>query len=325
MATLNLLEAVNQTLDQMMAQDDRIVVYGEDVGFEGGVFRATVGLQKKYGEERCFDSPIAEAAIVGGAIGMAINGLKPVVEIQFDGFMFPAYNQIVTHLARYRNRSRGKYTLPVVVRMPYGGGVKALEHHSESPEALFAHIPGLKVVIPATPYDAKGLLASAIDDPDPVIYLEPKRNYRAFKQEVPDELYKIPLGKGRVVQEGSDITVVAWGAMVREVEKAITMVQGVSVELLDMRTIMPLDTDLILESVKKTGRILIVHEAVKSFGPAAEIIALVNEKAFVYLEAAPARLTGFDVTVPLPKGEHHFLIEPKRIAHEIKKIMAFRP
>jgi pyruvate dehydrogenase E1 component beta subunit len=325
MATLNLLEAVNQTLDQMMAQDDRIVVYGEDVGFEGGVFRATVGLQKKYGEERCFDSPIAEAAIVGGAIGMAINGLKPVVEIQFDGFMFPAYNQIVTHLARYRNRSRGKYTLPVVVRMPYGGGVKALEHHSESPEALFAHIPGLKVVIPATPYDAKGLLASAIDDPDPVIFLEPKRNYRAFKQEVPDELYKIPIGKGRVVQEGSDITVVAWGAMVREVEKAITMVQGVSVELLDMRTIMPLDTDLILESVKKTGRILIVHEAVKSFGPAAEIIALVNEKAFVYLEAAPARLTGFDVTVPLPKGEHHFLIEPKRIAHEIKKIMAFRP
>lgn len=325
MATLNLLEAVNQTLDQMMGADERIVVYGEDVGFEGGVFRATVGLQKKYGEERCFDSPIAEAAIVGSAIGMAINGLKPVVEIQFDGFMFPAYNQIVTHLARYRNRSRGKYTLPVVVRMPYGGGVKALEHHSESPEALFAHIPGLKVVIPATPYDAKGLLASAIDDPDPVIFLEPKRNYRAFKQEVPDELYKIPLGKGRVVQEGSDITVVAWGAMVREVEKAITMVPGVSVELLDMRTIMPLDTDLILDSVKKTGRILIVHEAVKSFGPAAEIIALVNEKAFLHLEAAPARLTGFDVTVPLPKGEHHFLIEPKRIAHEIKKIMAFRP
>jgi pyruvate dehydrogenase E1 component beta subunit len=325
MATLNLLEAVNQTLDQMMEKDDKIVVYGEDVGFEGGVFRATAGLQKKYGEDRCFDSPIAEAAIVGGAIGMAINGLKPVVEIQFSGFMFPAYNQIVTHLARYRNRSRGKYNLPVVVRMPYGGGVKALEHHSESLDTLFAHIPGLKLVVPSTPYDAKGLLASAIDDPDPVIFMEPKRNYRAFKQEVPDELYKIPIGKAKIVQEGTDITVIAWGALVREVEKTIPMVPNVSVELIDLRTIAPLDTDAIIESVKKTGRVLIVHEAYKSFGPGAEIISLINEKAFVHLEAAPVRLAGFDVTVPLPKGEHHFIIEPKRIAYEIKKIMAFQP
>jgi pyruvate dehydrogenase E1 component beta subunit len=325
MATLNLLEAINQTLDQMMEKDDKIVVYGEDVGFEGGVFRATAGLQKKYGEERVFDSPIAEAAIVGGAIGMAANGLKPVVEIQFSGFMFPAYNQIVTHLARYRNRSRGKYNLPVVVRMPYGGGVKALEHHSESLETLFAHIPGLKLVIPSTPYDAKGLLASAIDDPDPVIFMEPKRNYRAFKQEVPDELYKIPLGKAKIVQEGSDITVICWGALVREVEKAVSLVPSVSVEVIDLRTIAPLDVEAIIESVKKTGRVLIVHEAYKSFGPGAEIISIINEKAFLYLEAAPVRLAGFDVTVPLPKGEHHFLIEPKQIAHEIKKIMAFQP
>ncbi|MDZ4196487.1 MAG: alpha-ketoacid dehydrogenase subunit beta, partial [Candidatus Izemoplasmatales bacterium] len=284
MATLNLLEAINQTLDQMMEKDDKIVVYGEDVGFEGGVFRATAGLQKKYGEERVFDSPIAEAAIVGGAIGMAANGLKPVVEIQFSGFMFPAYNQIVTHLARYRNRSRGKYNLPVVVRMPYGGGVKALEHHSESLETLFAHIPGLKLVIPSTPYDAKGLLASAIDDPDPVIFMEPKRNYRAFKQEVPDELYKIPLGKAKIVQEGSDITVICWGALVREVEKAVSLVPSVSVEVIDLRTIAPLDVDTIIESVKKTGRVLIVHEAYKSFGPGAEIISIINEKEFLYLE-----------------------------------------
>lgn len=325
MAVRSLLETINHTLDQQMEKDKSIVVYGEDVGLVGGVFRTTAGLQAKFGVDRVFDTPIAEAAIIGSAIGMAINGLKPVVEIQFSGFMFPGYNQIVTHLARYRNRSRGKYNLPVVVRMPYGGGVRALEHHSESLEVLFASIPGLKLVIPSTPYDAKGLLTAAINDPDPVIFMEPKRIYRAFKQEVPDEEYEIPLGKAKVVKQGTDITVVAWGALVRDVDAAIKMLgDEVSVELIDLRTIAPFDRETIIESVKKTGRLLVVTEAVKSFGPAAEIISVVNEKAFLYLEAAPARLTGFDITIPLPKGEHHMVIEPKQIAREIKKIVEFK-
>ena len=327
MATMNILQAINQTLAQQMEKNENIVVYGEDVGFEGGVFRTTAGLQKQFGEDRVFDSPIAEAAIVGSAIGMAINGLVPIVEMQFSGFMFPGYNQIVTHAARYRNRSRGKYNLPMVIRMPYGGGIRALEHHSESLETLFAHIPGLKLVIPSTPYDAKGLLTAAIQDPDPVIFFEPKRIYRAFKQEVPEEEYTIPIGKAKVVKKGTDVTVVAWGALVREVQKAIEDLEkeNISVELIDLRTIAPLDENTILESVKKTGRFLVVHEAVKSFGPAAELITMVNEKAFYHLEAAPARLTGFDITVPLPKGEHHFMIDPKRIAYEIKKVLHEKP
>jgi pyruvate dehydrogenase E1 component beta subunit len=325
MALLNIIDAINHTLDQQMAKDQSVVTFGEDVGHEGGVFRATVGLQQKYGEERCFDTPLAEAGIIGSAVGMAMNGLKPVAEIQFSGFMLPAYNQIVGHVSRMRNRTRGRYTLPMVIRMPYGGGIRALEHHSESPEVLFSHIPGLKVVIPSTPYDAKGLLAAAIQDPDPVIFMEPKRIYRAFKQDIPDEDYTVPIGKAKVVKEGEDITVVAWGALVREVEKAIKMVEedGISVELIDIRTISPIDKETIIESVKKTGRFLVVHEAVKSYGPGAELISIVNEGAFLYLEAQPTRLTGFDVIVPLPKGEHHFIIEPKQIAHEIKKLIHY--
>ena len=324
MATKNLLEAINEALDQSMEKDESIVVYGEDVGFEGGVFRTTAGLQKKYGEGRVFDSPIAEAAIVGSAVGMAVNGLKPVVEMQFSGFSLPAYNQIVTHVARFRNRSRGKYHLPLVIRMPYGGGVKALEHHSESLETLYAHIPGLKLVIPSTPYDAKGLTIAAINDPDPVIIMEPKRIYRAFKQEVPDKLYEVPIGKARIVKPGKDLTIIAWGALVREVEKAMKETKDIDAEIIDLRTISPIDYETITASVKKTGRVLIVHEAVKSFGPGAELISVINEKAFVYLQAPPTRLTGFDITVPLPKGEHHFMISPERIAYEAKKLMAFK-
>ena len=327
MAILNILDAVNQALDQKLASDPNVVVYGEDVGLEGGVFRTTAGLQKKYGEDRVFDTPISEAAIVGSAVGMAMNGLKPVVEIQFDGFVLPALNQIIAHVARMRNRSRGKYNLPLVIRMPYGGGIRALEHHSESLESIFGHIPGLKVVIPSTPYDTKGLLLSAMNDSDPVIFLEPKRIYRAFKQEVPEEEYMVPIGKARIVKPGQDITVVCWGAMVREVEKAAKIVEeksNVNVEIIDLRTISPIDEETIINSVKKTGRILVVHEAYKSYGPGAEIVSLVNEKAFVYLEAAPARLAGFDVTVPLPRGENHFLIEPKRIAYEIQKVVDFK-
>ncbi|MDA0871437.1 MAG: alpha-ketoacid dehydrogenase subunit beta [Firmicutes bacterium] len=327
MAVLNLVQAINQALDQKMEDDSRVVVFGEDSGFEGGVFRVTAGLQKKYGEDRVFDTPIAEAAITGSAIGMAINGLVPVAEIQFDGFVFPGITEIITHMARYRNRSRGRYGLPIVVRFPVGGGIRALEHHSESLEALFGQIPGLKVVMPSTPYDAKGLLISAIEDQDPVIFMEPKRIYRSGKQEVPEEMYRIPIGKAKVIKEGSDVTVVAWGPFVREVEKAMELLkaqgENIDIELIDLRTISPIDEETIINSVKKTGRFVVVQEAVKSYGPGAELIALVNEKAFLHLEAQPTRVTGFDVTVPLPRGEHFFFIQPERIAAEIKKVAKF--
>ena len=325
MTLLNNIGALNEALDQEMERDPRIVVYGEDAGFEGGVFRATKGLQKKYGKKRCFDTPLGEAGIVGSALGMAVYGLKPVVEIQFSGFVFPAFNEIVAHVARYRNRSHGKYPLSMVIRMPYGGGIRALEHHSESIEALFAHIPGLKVVIPSTPYDTKGLLIAAIRDPDPVIFMEAKRIYRAFKQDVPTEPYTVEIGKANILQEGTDLTLVAWGAMVREAQKAIDLLDdsNISVELIDLRTISPIDRKTIVESTKKTGRFLVVHEAVSRFGPGAELISLVTEEAFLSLEAPPSRLAGYDITIPLPKGEHHFIITPKKIVFEIKRLIAY--
>ena len=320
---ISIVQAVQQALQNEMALDETVVVYGEDVGVEGGVFRATVGLQQEFGEERAFDTPLAESAIVGSAIGLAINGFKPVVEMQFLGFIYPAFNQIISHVARFRNRTRGQRQLPMVIRAPYGGGIRALEHHSESTEALFAHIPGLKVVIPSTPYDAKGLLIAAIRDPDPVLFLEPKRIYRAFKQEVPEEAYTLPIGKAKVIQEGDELTVVTWGAMVPDVQKAIAGMENVSVELIDLRTISPMDRETIVESVKKTGRILIVHEAAKSFGAGAEIMAIVNEKAFLHLEAPPTRLTGFDTIFPLPRGEEHYLPSPARIEKAIRELIAY--
>ena len=325
MAVMTILGAINHTLDQQMEKDDSIILLGEDVGFEGGVFRVTKGLQQKYGKDRSIDTPLAEAAIIGSSIGMAINGLKPISEMQFSGFMFDGYNQLVSHAARMRNRTRGTYHLPMVVRMPYGGGIRALEHHSESLEVLFAHIPGLKLVIPSTPYDAKGLLAAAIADPDPVIYFEPKRLYRAFKQEVPEKDYQVEIGKARVVQKGEDITVVAWGALMPEALKAIKLLEDeqISVELIDLRTIAPWDRKTVVESVKKTGRFLVVHEAYTSFGPGAEMISVINEQAFLYLEAPPTRLGGADITIPLPKGEHHFIITPEQIAKKIKDVVKF--
>ena len=322
---LNIVQAVNQALENEMENDPTIVVYGEDVGLEGGVFRATAGLQKKFGEKRVFDAPLAESAIVGTGVGMAINGLKPVVELQFMGFSYPAFNQIISHVARMRNRSRGRYTLPMVIRAPYGGGIRALEHHSESTEALYAHIPGLKVVIPSTPYDAKGLLIAAIRDPDPVLFLEPKRIYRAFKQEIPENAYELPIGKAKIVEEGEDLTIISWGAMVREVQKASEMVKekGIYPEIIDLRTISPMDRESFVESVKKTGRALIVHEAPRSFGPGAEIISVINEKAFLHLEAPPTRVTGFDTTFPLPRGENHYLPSPERIAKTIEDLVKY--
>ncbi|MDD2228078.1 MAG: alpha-ketoacid dehydrogenase subunit beta [Candidatus Cloacimonetes bacterium] len=325
MKVMNMVQAINDAMDTMLAEDKSIVVYGEDVGVEGGVFRVTEGLQLKHGAERVFDSPLAESAIAGTALGMAIAGLKPIIEMQFDGFSYPAFNQILSHIARFRNRTRGKFTVPAVIRIPYGGGINALEHHSESPEAYFGHTPGLKVVIPSTPYDAKGLLIAAIEDPDPVIYMEPKRIYRAIKQEVPEEKYSIPIGKARVVNSGEQLTIIAYGAMIREAQKAIVMAKqkGWSVELIDLRTIWPIDRDTIRESVRKTGRVLIVTEASQSYGPAAELISIVNEEAFLSLEAPPTRLTGFDTVIPLPLGEKYYIISPERIFYEIEKLIRY--
>ena len=322
---MTLVKAINNALDIELNENENVVVYGEDVGYEGGVFRVTQGLQKKYGEKRVFDSPLAESGIVGTAVGMAVAGLKPVVEMQFSGFAYPGFNQMISHVSRMRNRSRGKYTSSLVIRMPYGGGIKALEHHSESMEALYAHIPGLKVVIPSTPHDAKGLLISAVESEDPVIYMEPKRIYRAVKQEVSEDKFKVQIGKANVVQQGTDVTVVSYGAMMRDTQKALAMAKkaGISVELIDLRTIYPLDRETIASSIKKTGRLVSVTEAPKTFGPGGELMALANEEAFLHLEAPPKRITGFDTIFPLPQGEHHYIPSPERIYYEIERTVKF--
>ena len=325
MAKLNMVEAINLALREEMERDSRVVVLGEDVGKEGGVFRVTDGLQERFGADRVVDTPLAESGIVGTAFGLAVYGLLPIAEIQFEGFLYPCLDQINNHISRIRNRSRGRFTCPMVIRTPYGGGIHAPEHHSDSPEAILAHIPGIKVVIPSTPYEAKGLLLSAIRDPDPVIFMEPKRIYRAIREEVPEGDYTIPLGKARLVQEGRDVTVVAWGAMVREVLNAAEQLKGdkIELEIIDLRTISPIDIDTIIASIRKTGRGVIVHEAPKTCGLGAEIIALVNEKALLSLQAPIERVTGFDIPVPLLKTEHYYLPNPKRIAMAVKKVMSF--
>lgn len=325
MKIMNLVNAINDALDIKLKDDKNVIVYGQDVGVEGGVFRVTEGLQLKHGKDRVFDAPLAESGIVGTAVGMAVAGLRPVVEMQFSGFVYPGFNQIISHVARLYNRSRGKFKMPIVIRMPYGGGINALEHHSESFEAAFAHIPGLKVVIPSTPHDAKGLLISAIESEDPIIFMEPKRIYRAIKQEVQEEKFSIPIGKAAVIQPGTDITIVAYGAMIREVQKAAVLAKkaGISVEIIDLRTIYPIDKETIVNSVKKTGRIITVTEGVRSFGVASEITQIVTEEAFLSLEAPPKRVTGFDTIVPLPKGEHHYLQSPNKIFYEIEKTVKY--
>ncbi len=325
MAKLNMVEAINLGLREEMERDSRIIILGEDVGKEGGVFRVTDGLQQKFGMDRVVDTPLAEAGIVGTAFGLAVNGLHPIAEIQFEGFLYPCLDQINNHIGRIRNRSRGRFTCPLVIRTPYGGGIHAPEHHSDSPEAILAHIPGIKVVIPSTPYEAKGLLLSSIRDPDPVLFLEPKRIYRAIREEVPEGDYTIPLGKARLVQEGKDVTIVAWGAMVREALNAAQELKEdkVDVEIIDLRTISPMDVEAIITSIRKTGRGVIVHEAPKTCGLGAEIIALINEKALLSLQAPIERVTGFDIPVPLPKAEHYYLPNPKRIVMAVKKVTSF--
>jgi pyruvate dehydrogenase E1 component beta subunit len=325
MPKLNMVEAINLALREEMERDSRVVVLGEDVGREGGVFRVTDGLQERFGPDRVVDTPLAESGIVGTAFGMAVYGLRPIAEIQFEGFLYPCLDQINNHISRIRNRSRGRFTCPMVIRTPYGGGIHAPEHHSDSPEAILAHIPGLKVVIPSTPYEAKGLLLSSIRDPDPVIFMEPKRIYRAIREEVPEGDYIIPLGKARLVQEGKDVTVIAWGAMVREVLNAAEQLKGdrIELEVIDLRTMSPIDTETIIASIRKTGRGVIVHEAPKTCGLGAEIIALINEKALLSLQAPIERVTGFDIPVPLLKTEHYYLPNPKRIVMAVKKVMNF--
>lgn len=325
MAKRNMVEAINRGLMEEMERDPSVMVLGEDVGKEGGVFRVTEGLQAKFGPERVVDTPLAESAIVGTAFGLAVKGLRPVAEIQFEGFLAPAMDQIMSHICRIRTRSRGRFTCPMVIRSPWGGGIRAPEHHSDSPEAIFAHTPGIKVVIPSTPYDAKGLIVSAIRDPDPVLFLEPKRIYRAIKEEVPDGEYTIPIGQAKVIRDGSDVTVISWGAMLREVLRTAEMMdkEGVKVEIIDLQTISPMDETTFLESVRKTGRAVIVHEAPRTCGLGAEIIARINEKALLSLAAPVERVTGFDTVVPLMKLENHYLPSPERILRGIRKVMAF--
>jgi pyruvate dehydrogenase E1 component beta subunit len=325
MEKYTLLEAITAALRLEMAADDRVILLGEDIGKEGGVFRVTEGLQQLYGQARVMDTPLAESGIVGMAIGMAIAGLRPVAEMQFMGFLYPAFDQIINHLGRMRNRSRGRFSCPLVIRVPYGGGIHPPEHHSESTEAILVHTPGIQVVVPATPYDAKGLLISAIRSPEPVIFLEPKRIYRAVRQEIPEELYTVPLGEARVVQEGSDVTVIAWGSMLHEVLQAAEQLgdEGLRLEILDLRTLSPMDVPAIIRSVEKTGRAVVVHEAARTCGLGAEIVAQINEKALLSLEAPVERVTGFDTVFPLPQLEKYYLPNSERIIAAVRRVLAF--
>lgn len=322
---MTMVQAINRTLAQEMERDDRIIILGEDVGRDGGVFRATDGLFDTFGPERVIDTPLAESAIIGASIGMTALGLRPVPEIQFMGFIYPAFNQIISHVARLRNRTRGRFTVPLTIRTPYGAGIKALEHHSESTEALFCQIPGLTVVVPSSPYDAKGLLAASIRSEDPAIFLEPTKLYRAEKQDVPEEPYELPLRRAAVVREGKDLTVVAWGAMIPVARKAAeaAAADGVEIEIIDLRTLCPMDRDTIVASVKRTGRAMVVHEAPKTCGLGAEIAATIGERALLSLNGPVLRVTGHDITVPLPKSEDHYYPGPERVLRAVRQLMEY--
>jgi len=320
--TLN--QAVKSALDNEMEKNDKIVLIGEDIGKNGGVFRTTEGLYDKYGPKRVIDTPLNESGIVGTAIGMSLYGLKPVVEIQFMDFIFPAFDQIVSDLAKFRYRTGGAYTCPMVIRAPYGGGIKGASYHSQSGETHFVHTSGLKVVVPATPYETKGLLISAIRDDDPVIFFEPKRLYRALKEDVPEEAYTIPIGEARIMEEGSDVTLISYGPMIQTALEAIEIVrkEGTSVELIDLRTLSPLDSETIIKSVKKTGRVVIAHEAPKTLGMSAEIAALIAENCLEYLEAPIQRATGLDTPFPYSL-EKEYLPDAKFVSKKIKQTVEY--
>ncbi len=326
MGRLNMAEALNKALDQKMASDDRVCLMGEDVGVDGGVFRVTRGLIDKYGPERVIDAPLAECGIVGAAVGMAIYGLRPVAEIQFSGFTVQAFDQIEQNMARFRNRSRGRYPISMVLRAPYGGGIRAVEHHSESREAWWAHTPGLKVVIPSGPRTAHALLHAAIDDPDPVVFYEPKAVYRAFREDVDDEPEPVEIGRARVVREGSDVTLIAYGAMMRpllEAAEDLVEHQGADPEVIDLLTISPMDTETLAASVSKTGRCVIVHEGPRTCGVAAEIIARLNERIFDRLLAPLRRVTGYDIHFPYFQCEEHYLPDADTIVEAVKETLAY--
>lgn len=325
MAQMNMLEAIRDALRTELKRDENVMLFGEDVGHTGGVFRVTEGLQKEFGEERVFDTPLAESAIAGMAVGLGVQGFRPVAEIQFVGFIYEAMDQMFIQAARMRYRSGGRYNSPIVFRTPFGGGVKAAELHTDSLEGLALQTPGIKVVIPSNPYDAKGLMIAAIRDNDPVFFMEHLNLYRAFRAEVPEEEYTIPLGKANVVREGSDVTIVTYGMMVHTSVKAAEELEkeGIKAEVIDIRTLMPLDIDTIVESIKKTNRAIVVQEAQKTSGAAAEIIAQINEKAILHLEAPVLRVAGPDTVYPFAQIEDQWLPSPARVIANVKKVLEF--
>jgi len=327
MPQMTMVQALNLALDQSMDEDDRVCIMGEDVGVNGGVFRVTQNLLKKYGENRVMDTPLAECGIIGTAVGMACYGLKPVPEIQFSGFTVQAFDQIEQNMARMRNRSRGRYPMSMVMRTPYGGGIRAVEHHSESREAYWAHTPGLKCVIPSGPRSARALLKAVIDDPDPVVFYEPKAVYRAFKEDVPEEPESYELGKAQVVREGADVTIIAWGAMMRPAREAaddLADIHSIDSEVIDLLSIKPMDTETLVNSVIKTGRCVIVQEAPRTCSVASEIIARINEKAFEYLLAPIRRISGYDIIFPFFQVEQHYLPDPDTIIEGVKDVMTWK-
>jgi pyruvate dehydrogenase E1 component beta subunit len=324
MAKMTMVQALNLALRQEMEKDDSVIILGEDVGLDGGVFRVSDGLIDQFGDQRVLDTPLAESAIVGMSIGMAAYGLKPVCEIQFSGFSYQSFHQLENHAARLRWRSRGRYHVPMVLRTPYGGGVRALEHHSESREAYWAHTPGLKMVIPSGPRSARALLISAIRDPDPVIFYESKALYRAFREDVPDAEETLPIGQPQLVAEGKDLTLISYGAMMRPTLEAAAELKdkdGIAAEVIDLLTISPLNEEILVRSAKKTGRVVVVHEAPRSFGPGAEVVSRLMEKAFYYLEAPIERVTGFDIIIPLFSREKAYLPGTERICRAARKVL----
>ncbi|WP_298471058.1 alpha-ketoacid dehydrogenase subunit beta [uncultured Psychrobacillus sp.] len=322
---MTLIQAINDGMRVLLEEDESTLVLGEDVGKNGGVFRATEGLQERFGADRVIDTPLSESGIIGTSIGLAVNGFRPIAEIQFLGFIYPAYEQIMTHASRIRMRSMSRFTVPMVIRAPYGAGIRAPEIHSDSTEILFTHMPGIKVVCPSSPYDAKGLLIAAMEDPDPVLVLEPMKNYRSVREDVPINKYKVEIGKAKVVQEGADVTLIAWGAMVSIAQKAAELAgkKGIHCEIIDLRTLYPLDRETIAKSVQKTTRAVIIHEAHPTGGLGNDIVSIINDTSFLYLRAPVERITGFDVPVPFFTLEEHYLPTPARVMEGIDKVIHF--
>ena len=327
MALMNMVSALNLAMDDAMREDDTVVLLGQDIGVDEGVFRVTANLLQRYGDRRVIDTPLAEGAIVGGAIGMSIYGLRPVAEMQFSGFAYQGFHQVEQHMSRFRNRTRGRFGIPMVIRMPYGGGIRAVEHHSESREAYYAHTPGIQIVIPSGPRNARALLLESIRHPDPVIFFEPKAVYRLFKEEVPDEPETMPLGKAQVAREGTDITLIAYGAMMRPALEAaddLADIDDISAEVVDLLTVSPMDTETIVNSVRKTGRCVVIHEGPRHCGIGAEVVARIVENALTELEAPVRRLTGYDVQFPYFARERAFLPNAERIIHAARDVLEFQ-